>query len=354
MHTLTHSRRAFLGTALAGAGLLCALPATALARSLATRSEMTGTEAHNSAAPVTETRVMLGTFVSISLAQCSPSHAQDALNLAFAEIQRLEGIFSRYDSTSPLSVLNAQGSLRDLPPELHALLVQSVKLHQRTDKAFDPTVMPVVDVFKAHQNIHGRMHIPPAELTAARQLIGMQRVQLTDRQVRFERAQMGVSLDGIAKGAIADAASTLLLRHGLPNHLINAGGDIVAQGQKTANQPWTVAVENPQGSSRRAAPYPEVLALRQAALATSGNYEIYYDASREHHHIINPASGSSPNRVTSVSVLAPTATEADALATALSVMAPHDALRFIDSLPQRECCILGREGLRLTSRNWQG
>lgn len=352
MPTLTHSRRAFLGTALTGAGLLCTatLPAAVVARSLTSTSDKGGTPA---SPPVTETRVMLGTFVTITIAQSSLTQAQDALGLAFAEVARLERVFSRYDSASPLSVLNAQGSLGDLPPELHSLLQQSIKIHHRTNQTFDPTVMPVVDVFKAHQNMRGRMHIPPAELAAARQLIGMQRVLLNDATVRFERAHMGISLDGIAKGYIVDAVSTLLLRHGLSNHLVNAGGDIVAHGEKATGHSWTVAVENPQGSSRRAAPYPETLPLRQAALATSGNYEIYYDASREHHHIINPASGSSPQRVSSVSVLAPTATEADALATALSVMAPHDALRFIDSLPQRECCILG-QGLRLASRSWPG
>lgn len=348
MLNVNQSRRAFLGTALAGAGLLCTLPAATFASSLGAKRQ----DSHALTTPMTETRVLLGTFVTITVAGTTSAQGQEALTLAFAEVQRLEGLLSRYDSASPLSVLNAQGSLKDVPPELHALLVQSVKIHQRTERAFDPTVMPVVDLFKTHQNIRGRMHIPPAELAAARELVGMQRVHMQERSVRFERSHMGLSLDGIAKGSIADAASTLLLRLGVTNHLINAGGDIVAHGQKSANQPWTVAVENPQSTIRRATPYAEVLPLRQGAVATSGSYEIYYDKSREHHHIINPASGSSPILVSSVSVLAPTATEADALATALSVMPPHEAVRFIDSLPQRECCILGGQNLRLVSRHW--
>lgn len=349
MHTSLHSRRRFLtAAALAGASALCAtaLPLPALARALTS-------PAAAPVPPVTETRVMLGTFVSISLAQCSNSQAQDALATAFAEIQRLEQVFSRYDSTSPLSVLNAQGSLSDSPPELSALVARSRRFSQLTSKAFDPTVKPVVDLFKAHQNPRGRMSLSTSDLNEARARIGFEHVRQTTKAISFDRSHMGITLDGIAKGHIVDSVSTLLISLGLPHHLINAGGDIIAHGEKNAGVPWTVAVENPLYKATRGVAYPEVLNLH-GALATSGSYEIFYDASREHHHIVNPASGTSPTRVSSVSVLAPTATEADALATALSVMPPHDALRLVDSLPRRQCCILGPNGLRMASAGWIG
>ncbi|MEG2172615.1 MAG: FAD:protein FMN transferase [Desulfovibrionaceae bacterium] len=349
MHNFLPSRRRFLTTtALAGAGIVCAwaLPAPVLAHAL--------TRNTNTAAPVSETRVMLGTFVSISLAQCGSAQAQEGLAQAFAKIHELEGVFSRYDKASPLSVLNAQGSLHDSPPELSALVARAQSVARLTDKAFDPTVKPVVDLFKAHQNPQGQMRLDPADLDAARQLVGFARVRLDKHRIAFERSHMGITLDGIAKGHIIDRVSALLVQLGLPNHLINAGGDIIAWGEKSLGQPWTVAVENPLYKKNHGTAYPEVLNLRHGALATSGSYEIFYDASREHHHIIHPASGTSPSRVSSVSVLAPTATEADALATALSVMPPHDALRLVDTLPRRECCILGPHGLRMTSRGWKG
>ena len=93
------------------------------------------------------------------------------------------------------------------------------------------------------------------------------------------------------------------------------------------------------------------LSLSGKAIATSGSYEIYYDASRRHHHLINPASGFSP-AVGSVSVVAGTAMEADTLATALSILPPTDALKLVQGLPGRECYILSPGGCIYTSPGW--
>lgn len=349
MQSPTLSRRNFLR----GAVFAALVGGTGIASGpLFSTSALADTNFDSLPSPLTETRVLLGTFVSISIAQSSRQQAQDALEVAFAAVQRLEGIFSRYDSTSPLSVLNAQGRLRDAPPELSHLLEQARRFTLLSDKAFDPSVMPVVDLFKAHQNPQGIMHIPAADLQAARALVGFEHVRIDGQSVAFNRSHMGLTLDGIAKGHIVDSVSTLLHSLGLHNHLINAGGDIIACGEKAKGLAWMAAVENPLYKKQKGSSYPEALSLREAALATSGSYEIYYDASREHHHLVNPASGNSPSAVLSVSVLAPTATEADALATALSVLPPQAAVALIDSLPQRECCILGRHKLRLASRGW--
>lgn len=349
MQSPTLSRRSFLHAAVctafaSGAGLACAPLFTAPAFASARGGSV--------AAPLTETRILLGTFVSISIAQSGKQQAQDALQAAFAEVQRLEGIFSRYDSASPLSVLNAQGRLADVPPELGHLLEQARRYTRLSDNAFDPSVMPVVDLFKAYQNPQGSMHIPAADLRAARALVGFEHVRMSGQGIAFARSHMALTLDGIAKGHIVDSASRLLHSLGLHNHLINAGGDIMACGEKAEGSAWIAAVENPLYKTQQGNTYPETVPLRDAALATSGSYEIYYDASREHHHIVNPASGSSPSAVLSVSVLAPTTTEADALATALAVLPPQAAVALVDSLPQRECCILGRHSLRLASRGW--
>lgn len=157
---------------------------------------------------------------------------------------------------------------------------------------------------------------------------------------------MGITLDGIAKGYIADRVSAVLTSAGVKNHLVNAGGDIMASGHKSPGVPWRVAVQSPTGPA-----YAGELSLSGKAIATSGSYEIYYDASRRHHHLINPASGFSP-AVGSVSVVAGTAMEADTLATALSILPPTDALKLVQGLPGRECCILSPDGCIYTSPGW--
>ena len=140
---------------------------------------------------------------------------------------------------------------------------------------------------------------------------------------------MGITLDGIAKGYIADRVSAVLTSAGVKNHLVNAGGDIMASGHKSpgAAVAGCGAVTHGPGLAAR-----RVFRKAMTSSATSGSYDFHYDASRRHHHLINPASGFSP-AVGSVSVVAGTAMEADTLATALSILPPTDALKLVQGLP---------------------
>lgn len=324
------TRRAFLGMAgVAGAGLWLGIPGSA------------------DAAVTRETRVMLGTFVDISTAGVSSMQAAEALGRAFAEAARLEKLFSRYDGGSPVSELNRAGILRDAPAEVARVVNRSLFYAALTGGAFDVTVRPIVDLFRSRRNPNGEVKLDEAEVRAARELIGIAGLHVSGRRLSLDRSGMGITLDGIAKGYIADRLSAVLSACGVENHLVNAGGDIMARGVKAPGMPWRAAVQSP--ADQRA--YSDALSLSDRALATSGSYEIYYDASRRHHHLINPASGASP-AVGSVSVMAATVMEADALATALSVIPPSDALRLVRNLRGRECCIQMADGRRFVSEGW--
>ena len=326
----TMTRRAFLGMAgVAGAGLWLGLPGTA-------RADVTR-----------ETRVMLGTFVDVSLSGTSSMQASEALERAFAEAARLEKVFSRYDGGTPVSELNRAGTLRDCPPELTRLVNRSLFYGAVTGGGFDITVQPVVDLFRARRNPQGRLRLDEAELRAARELVGYKGLRVAAGRLSLVRSGMGVTLDGIAKGYIADRMSAVLTACGVENHLVNAGGDIASHGCKAPGMPWRVAVQSP---SDRAA-YCGTLSLSGGAVATSGGYEIYYDASRRHHHLVAPASGASP-ALGSVSVTAATAMEADALATAFSVLPPSEVLRLVRRMPGRECGIVAADGRRFASEGW--
>ena len=323
------TRRVVLGMAgVAGAGLWLGVPGLA------------------QAAVSRETKVMLGTFVDVSVAGVSSIQASDALGLAFAEASRLERVFSRHDGGTPVSELNRAGRLRAAPAELVRVVNRSLFYGALTGGSFDVTVQPVIDLFRAHRNPSGELTLDDSELRAARALVGRRGLQVSGTNLSFARSGMGITLDGIAKGYIADRVSAVLTSAGVKNHLVNAGGDIMASGHKSPGVPWRVAVQSPTGPT-----YAGELSLSGKAIATSGSYEIYYDASRRHHHLINPASGFSP-AVGSVSVVAGTAMEADTLATALSILPPTDALKLVQGLPGRECCILSPDGCIHTSQGW--
>ncbi|MEG1610487.1 MAG: FAD:protein FMN transferase [Bilophila sp.] len=324
----TYSRRRFLGMAgIVGTGLCLGLPVRAQAAQV-----------------TTETRMMLGTFVGISLAGVSRMQAEEAFGRAFAEAARLEGLFNRHASGTAISELNRVGQLSDAPQELTLVLSHAKQYGALTAGAFDVTVQPMVDLLRTHQNPEGEMRIDPVAFQAARDLIDADAVHVSADRVVLDREGMGVTLDGLAKGYIADRISATLTACGAGDHLVNAGGDIVAKGCKAPGTAWRVAVESPSHKGK----YPTVLPLTNQAIATSGGYETYYDATQRHHHLITPSSGASPFAVRSASVVAPTAMEADALATALTVMPPQEGLNLIKTLPSRACFLLTALGQMAT------
>ena len=224
------TRRVFLGMAgVAGAGLWLGVPGLA------------------QAAVSRETKVMLGTFVDVSVAGVSSIQASDALGLAFAEASRLERVFSRHDGGTPVSELNRAGRLRAAPAELVRVVNRSLFYGALTGGSFDVTVQPVIDLFRAHRNPSGELTLDDSELRAARALVGRRGLQVSGTNLSFARSGMGITLDGIAKGYIADRVSAVLTSAGVKNHLVNAGGDIMASGHKSPGVPWRVAVQSPTG-----------------------------------------------------------------------------------------------------------
>ena len=293
-------------------------------------------------------RPAMGTLVSITVVDRSERRAQEAIGRAFEEMDRLIAILNRFDESSALSCLNREGRLYDTPPELACVVEKSLRYHGISGGLFDITVRPLVDLFREKLGEPERREPTDAEIREALRRIGAGSVEMAARTIAFRREGMSVTLDGIAKGFIVDGIAGVLSKHRVRNYLINAGGDIRTCGKREDRGPWLVAVQDP---ARRGA-YPDVLPMTKGAVATSGGYEIYFDRERMYHHIVDSATGRSPNLHTSVTVRAPTAMAADALATTLFLMEPLEGLRLVGRLNGCECFIIDREGGPLHSGGW--
>lgn len=297
---------------------------------------------------VSETRFLMGTYVAVTALHESKHAGQEAIGRAFEEIERLSAIFDRHKGDTPVAELNRTGRLTDVAPELRAVMARAKDLSALSGGSFDATVLPLVDLLKKHANPQGGIDLPDYELAESLELVDSTAVHLSDNEIRLGKQGMRVTFDGIGKGYIVDRASDVLAAHGVANHLVNAGGDIRARGERAPGHPWMVAIEDPARKGR----YPAVIKLRDAAVATSGGYEVFYDARQAHHHVVDPQTAHSPTQSVSVSVTAPTVMEADALATAAFVMAPKAGVRLVDELPGHECLVVGKSGARVTSRHW--
>ena len=304
---------------------------------------------------VTLTQPSMGTLVSVTAIHVSRDLVEGAVGRAFEEMDRVVDLLNRYDPSSAVSVLNDQGIVRGPPPELSTVLAQALFHNRVSLGAFDPTVLPLVDLFRAGGGSPHGTSLPRAALPSREEiqelldLVDAGAIELSGRSIQLGKAGMGVTLDGIAKGFVVDRVAEVLLGRGLSDFLINAGGDIRSSGHREDGRAWQVAVQDPgkQGS------FPDVVPLTEMAVATSGSYEIYFDPDRRHHHILDSRSGVSPTRSLSVSVVAPTAMAADALATSVFLMEPARGAAFIDSIPRCACLIVDQQGRPLRSARWR-
>ncbi len=235
---------------------------------------------------------------------------------------------STYRPDSDVSRFNRAeaGSWQVLPADFWRVIRYSLQLAEDTDGAFDPTVGPLVNLWGFGPD--AKRDKPPrsAELEAVRATIGYQRLALREAdQALLQPGSVYVDLSAVAKGYAVDKIADLLIGLGVENLLVEIGGELRAHGAKPAGQLWKVAVEKPLPGVREVA---HILEMKDMAIATSGDYRNYFQVGeRRYSHIIDPRSGYPVNhQLVSVSVLHPRCAEADALATALTVMGAEEGM----------------------------
>ena len=289
---------------------------------------------------------LMSTLVSITVCDSSRDLAEEAQEKAFQTMKDLVPIFNRFDPNSRVSRLNRSGSLNDAPPHLMQVLGVSRDLFYQSGRVFDVTVLPLLDRQRESIVKTGRP-LEFKEIREAFKCVGFEKVTFAPGKISFAHSGVRITLDGIAKGYIVDQAAKTLEKQGVKSALINAGGDIRAIGGK-GSVPWRIGIRDPLGRKKHARTFD----LTNMAVATSGNYENYFDPQARHHHIISKDLGDSPRRIISVTAMAGTAMLADGLSTALFLLGPEQGLKLIDSLPEAEALIMTRGGRTFKSSGW--
>ncbi len=282
-------------------------------------------------------RVRMGSPVEVALLHPDPDDARRIAESALAEMARLEGILSRYRADGPLAELAASGRLDPAPPELLQVLDAARSVSQASGGAFDVTIAPVLDLHR-EAGERGGGPLDEARLKAALARVGWQGVELTDGGVRLARPGMALTLDGIAKGFVLDRTRDLLRLEGAERVTVDAGGDLAGAG--FGSRGWTVGVRDPDAPARTIGTFR----AGAGGVATSGDYVHAFTADGRAHHLVDPRTGRSPADLRSVTVLAPSAMEADALATAAFILGPREGLDFIAAAEGVEGLLLPRGG----------
>jgi len=213
--------------------------------------------------------------------------------------------------------------------EFWQVLQLSKALHAKTKGAFDITVGPLVKAFGFGA---GAKETPPSEeeLELLKERVGMQHITFSDENRSISKKTEGVVLDmsGVAKGFGVDLVAQALEKQKVAAYMIEVGGEVRTLGEKADGVPWKLGIEEPSPEGRK---LHATLALPKegASLATSGDYRSFHiQNGKTISHTFDPRAGTPvPKRTASVSVVRPTAAEADGLATALGVLAPEEAIQ---------------------------
>jgi len=285
----------------------------------------------------TETRELMGTSVKITVLDRDKEKSIQAVNDAFNEIEIIENILSIYKDGSDVYMLNEKGFLNDADNELIYLLMKSNYYSKLSDGAFDITVQPILDLYK--KSFETKKRAPTnAEIKETLNLVDYEDIVIRDNDIRL-RKNMKITLGGIAKGHIIDRAIEILKEYDIEHALIDAGGDIRVLGKKDGTKDWSIALRNPRSKNE----YIAIIKLNNKSVATSGDYERYFDPDKEFHHIVDPRTGYSATELISVTIIADTAIEADALATSVFVLGPEKGLELIESLENVEGLLITKD-----------
>ncbi len=236
------------------------------------------------------------------------NNAQALIARAVSEIDRLEQIFSLYRSDSQLSALNRDGQVLNPAFDLVQLLSVCGSLNARTGGVFDPTIQALWSVYAQRYSAG----IPPdaEDIAQARKTTGWNYVEFSQNRVFFHRPGVALTLNGIAQGYIADKITRLLHAEGVSNVLVDTG-EIAALGTAPDGEPWSVKLKGHGGRS---------VTLDNSAIATSARLGTVFDTGGVAGHILDPRTGVSNGKWSTVSVISGTAAEADGLSTAFCLM----------------------------------
>lgn len=272
----------------------------------------------------------LGAQVSIEIHHPDRAEAERLVDRCVLDVRRLEQQFSLYRADSAISTLNRTGILVSPDADMVALLQAALRFSDLTGGAFDPTVQPLWQLYADHfasqrPDSEGPL---PQQLAEALAKVGRAGLLVSEDRIALTRRGAAVTLNGIAQGYATDRVAERLREAGLSTTLVNIG-EIRAIGARPEGTPWRVGLADPE----RPGALTETVDLVDRAVATSAGAGFRFDAKGRFTHLFDPTTGRSPSRYSTVSVMAPTATEADALSTAFSLMPLSRIEDIVDTRP---------------------
>ncbi len=268
----------------------------------------------------------MGTVTRVAIATADSTASARVAAMGHRELARVDSLMSNWTTTSEVARINREahaGPIR-VHAEVGRVIARALEVGRASGGAFDLTVEPLV---RAWGFLGGRPHVPDSAAVAdAFRSVGARFVEFDPETSLLRLAHPGARLDlgGIAKGYAVDRAVEALGAAGVEAALVDVSGNMRGLGTRPGSDGWSIGIRDPRDRVR----YFAKLRLGLEGLSTSGKYEQFVSADgRTYGHILDPRTGRPAEGLISVTVLAPSAMDADAWSTALFVLGPEEAMR---------------------------
>ena len=291
-------------------------------------------------------QMIMGTFVHVVAVAEDSGTAKKCVRAALEEIHKVDDLMSDYKSDSEISRANREAGERAvrLSESTYEVLQRSVEFSEMTGGAFDITVGPLVALFRNAKE----SKVAPSEeqIAQARSKVGFEKLKLNNENKTVQFSENGMLLDmgGIAKGYAIDKAIEAAKRSGAIGAMVDIGGDVRCFGLPPEGKDhWLIGLQDPNSAIEgiEGGGLLLVLKITNAAVATSGDYQQFvFIEGKRYSHIMDRRTGTSAEGLSSVTIIADNATDADALATSVSVMGAEKGLILIEKLQNTEAILI--------------
>ncbi|MCI6655778.1 MAG: FAD:protein FMN transferase [Clostridium sp.] len=251
-------------------------------------------------------------------------NAENGVNKAVDEINRLETVLSAEKQESDIYKLNETGS-GTLSTDTKDIVSKALEINKTTNGAFDISIYPLMVKWGFTTQ---KYNVPSKnEISKLLKDVDSSKIIFDEKSGNIKlKENMKIDLGGIAKGYTSNRVMQIFKECGVTSGLVSLGGNVQALGTKTDGTAWQIAIENPDKSSD----YIGVVSVKDKAVITSGGYERYFEKNgKTYHHILDPETGyPAESGLKSVTIVSDDGTLADALSTSLFVMGKEKALDY--------------------------
>mgnify|MGYP003542133335 FL=1 len=294
---------------------------------------------------------LMGNRFEISILANEENFANANIDLAVAEISRIEKLLTTFSNDSVTFQINENAGIQPVvvPKEVFDLIFRCQMISKMTQGAFD---ISYGSIDKKFWNFDLNMtSLPDKDLAKkAVELINYENIILNknDQTVFLKNKGMRIGFGGIGKGYAAECAKKILKQNGIESGIVNSAGDLTAWGYQENGEAWTIGIADPNKKESVFSTFN----ITNTSVATSGNYEkfVLIDG-KKYSHTIDPKTGYPISGIKSVTIIAENAEIADALATPVTVTGIEVGLNFINQIPNIGCIIIDDYDKTYSSKN---